>query len=149
MLTEDSNWPEKQRKMVGDEVRAAETAVLVGKAAVGGFGVPWTCGSVGELPPEVTRGLRRIRMLRRRGIPTAERLTVEGSFGKFGRCRGVGLRCWARGASGWRRGAFAVDVVVRGAAERPVYGEAEASARQRGEGGGGAAGLQGCCCGYV
>jgi hypothetical protein len=24
MLTEDSNWPEKQRKMVGDEVRAAE-----------------------------------------------------------------------------------------------------------------------------
>jgi hypothetical protein len=34
-----------------------------------------------------------------------ERLTVEGSFGKFSRCRGVGLRCWASGASGWREGA--------------------------------------------
>jgi hypothetical protein len=38
MLTEDSNWPEKQRKMVGDEVRAAETATLVGNAVVGGSG---------------------------------------------------------------------------------------------------------------
>jgi hypothetical protein len=42
----------------------------------------------------------------------AERLTVEGSFGKFGRCRGVGLRCWARGASGWREGADPGVVVV-------------------------------------
>jgi hypothetical protein len=77
----------------------------------------------------------------------AERLTVEGSFGKFGRCRGVGLRCWARGASGWREGADPGVVVVRGAAEQLVGGEAEASARWREEGGGGAAGLQRCCCG--
>jgi hypothetical protein len=75
----------------------------------------------------------------------AERLTVEGSFGKFGRCRGVGIRCWARGASGWREGADPGVVVVRGAAERPVGGEA--SARRREEGGGGAAGLQRCCYG--
>jgi hypothetical protein len=64
MLTEGSNWPEKQRKMVGDEVRAAEQAALVGKAAAEGLEVPCTCGSIGELPAEVTRGLRRIRMQR-------------------------------------------------------------------------------------
>jgi hypothetical protein len=65
MLTEGSNWPEKQRKMVGDEVRAAEQAALMGKAAAEGLEVPWTRGSVGELPAEVTRGLRWIRMQRR------------------------------------------------------------------------------------
>jgi hypothetical protein len=65
MLTEGLNGPERQRKMVGDEVRAAETAALVGKATAEGLEVPWTRGSVGEVPAEVTRGLRRIRMQRR------------------------------------------------------------------------------------
>jgi hypothetical protein len=64
-LTQVSWWPELQRKMVGDEVRAAKQAALVGKAAAERLEVPWTCGSVGELPAEVTRGLRWIRMQRR------------------------------------------------------------------------------------
>jgi hypothetical protein len=64
-LTQVSWWPELQRKMVGDEVRAVEQAALVGKAAAERLEVPWTRGSVGELPAEVTRGLRRIRMQRR------------------------------------------------------------------------------------
>jgi hypothetical protein len=67
----------------------------------------------------------------------------EGFLGKFGRCRGVGLRCWPLGALGWRGEVFAGDVVVRGATEWPVDGEAEASARRRKKGGGDG-GLRGC-----
>jgi hypothetical protein len=55
-------------------------------------GVLGLCGSAPGTPVEVLGGLRRIGMQRRRGILTAERLTGEGFLGKFGRCRGVGLR---------------------------------------------------------
>jgi hypothetical protein len=100
-------------------------------------------------PVEVVRGSRRVGMQRRRGIPTAEQLTGEGFLGKFGRCRGVGLRCWPLGASGWRGEAFAGDVVVRGATEWPVDGEAEASARRRKKGGGaGVSGVAGLGLGF-
>jgi hypothetical protein len=117
----------------------------MGDAEVAGV-LGWRRSAPGT-PVEVVRGSRWVGMQRRRGIPTAEQLTGEGFLGKFGQCRGVGLRCWPLGALGWRGEAFASDVVVRGVTEWPVDGEAEASARRREEGGGGAAGLQGCCCG--
>jgi hypothetical protein len=69
----------------GDRVLAeggdAEVAVVLG----------WRRSAPGT-PVEVVRGLRRAGMQRRRGILTAEWLTGGGFLGKFGRCRGVGLR---------------------------------------------------------
>jgi hypothetical protein len=118
----------------------------VEEAAAGALRTPRLHGSTRGAPVKVLRGSGRSGDHRRQGIVRAERLT-GGGFGfnsGMGRARGRGKKL--REAS-WRRGgATAGDVVVRGAAERPFDGEAEASVRRREEGGGGAAGLQRCCC---
>jgi hypothetical protein len=58
VLTEGLNGPERQRKMVNYEVRAAKKAALVGKAAAGGPPASDHHGSARGVPAEVPQGLR-------------------------------------------------------------------------------------------
>jgi hypothetical protein len=131
-------------QMVGDEVRAAETR---GEGCCGeargpldariGRGTP--CGgNQGVKTDQDATTMRnsdggaahRRRFLREIRSMPRHRASMLGSR-SFWMARGNGHGV----------------VVVRGAAERLVGGEAEASARRREEGGGSAAGLQRCCCG--
>jgi hypothetical protein len=119
-------------------------AALAEEASAGALRTPRLHGSTRGAPAKGLRGSGRSGDHRRRGIARAERLT-GGGFGfnsGTGRARGRGQKL--REAS-WRRGgATAGDVVVRGAAEWPVDGEAEAPARRREEGGGGVRDLRRC-----
>jgi hypothetical protein len=146
-LTKASGWPELPWKGEDDDDRWRRESSARGPTATGGLRGSNHPGPTQEVPAQVIKRLREPGTQRRGRIEAAEQITGGGVVAQFQRCRGLELQHTAQGASRRRGGAFAGEVVVRGAAERPVGGEAEASARRREEGGGGAAGLQRCYCG--
>jgi hypothetical protein len=109
MLTEGSNWPEKQRRVVGGEGRAAETAALVEKVDAGVLQASDHRGSTRGDPAKILRGLGRSGDHRRRGIARRSRIpaAVLGLDSSAGRARDGWWK--PRGAS-WRDGEAAASL---------------------------------------
>jgi hypothetical protein len=98
MLTEGSNWPEKQRRVVGGEGRAAGMGGARGKVDVEALRASAHRGLTRGDPMKVLRGLGRSGDHRRRGIARAEQDTGGGPRARFRRGQGSGSRVEASGS---------------------------------------------------
>jgi hypothetical protein len=98
MLTEGSNRPEKQRRVVGGEGRAAGTGGARGKVDVEALRASGHRGSTRGDPAKILRGLGRSGDHRRRGIARAEQDTGCGPRARFRRAKGSGSRVEASGS---------------------------------------------------
>jgi hypothetical protein len=85
MLTEGSNWPEKQRRVVGGEGRAAGTGGARGKVDVEVLRASAHRGSTRGDPAKILRGLGRSGDHRRQSILVETELTGNGGRGEIRR----------------------------------------------------------------
>jgi hypothetical protein len=75
VLTEGSDWPEKQRRGSTAMAGGGDGAALMERVAAGVFRAPGLHGSTRSGAVKVPRGLRRMETRRRRRITVAELLT--------------------------------------------------------------------------
>jgi hypothetical protein len=98
VLTEGSNWPEKQRRVVGGEGRAAGMGGAREGRRCRGLRASGHRGSTRGDPAKVLRRLGRSRDHRRRGIARAEQDTGSGPRARFQRGQDSGSRVEASGS---------------------------------------------------
>jgi hypothetical protein len=85
LLTEGSNWPVKQRRVVGGEGRAARTGGAHGGRRCRGLRASGHRGSTRGGAVKVTRELGSTETRRRRSTLVAAELTGNGSRGEIRR----------------------------------------------------------------
>jgi hypothetical protein len=83
MLTEGSNWPMKQRRVVGGEGRAARMGGAHRGRRCRGLRASGRRGSTRGYPAKILRGLGRSRDHRRRSILVETELTGNGGRGEI------------------------------------------------------------------